>query len=261
VAIAVVGGLLLGFLGAVGVHFAFERHTGVNASAPVITTPPRQPAITLPQQPGTTVPTSPPTSTLPGDPSASALSGLVITQADVASTVTVQTLPAGQPTLDLCNGTFASESLRTARLQVAAIDAQGAESVSTEAVLYGNSAATTQAFAELKSAAANCPSAPVVSPVGEPTVTTHFNAPPDGAWPQSSGVERQAYDFVATDQLGQAQHFVGVYLRRGRVLLGVYFAHPDGTQLAISGQTTVAGIVSVFEARMAQLPASVVNGG
>ena len=133
--------------------------------------------------------------------------------------------------------------------------------MSTEAVLYTNPAATQQAFAELTTNAANCPSAPVTSPVGEPTVSTHFNAVPDSTWPQTQTVDRKAYDFTATDQLsGQAQHFVGVYMRRGRVLVGVYFSRPDGPQTAISGQTTLAGIVGVIAARIAQLPASVVNG-
>jgi hypothetical protein len=51
-----------------------------------------------------------------------------------------------------------------------------------------------------------------------------------------------------------------VYLRRGRALMGVYFAQPDGSQIAVADKTTVAGIVGVFESRMANLPASVVNG-
>ena len=50
-------------------------------------------------------------------------------------------------------------------------------------------------------------------------------------------------------------------LRRGRILMGVYFAHPDGAQPAIQGQTTVAGIVDLLAKRIAQVPASVVNGG
>jgi hypothetical protein len=194
------------------------------------------------------------------------LSGLVVAQADVASTVTVQRIPnggqvAGEATLDLCNGTFPSESLRTARLQVAALDAQGNANLSTEAVLYSNPPATAQAFAELKAVAAKCPASPVVSPVGEATTTTRFNAAPDAAWPQVSGVERVAFDSVSTDQSSQAQHSIAVYLRRGRVLMGVYFSRPDGPQGAVAGQTTIAGIVNVFATRMASLPASVVNGG
>jgi hypothetical protein len=179
--------------------------------------------------------------------------------------VTVATIPggtqvSGQATLDLCNGTFASEALRTARLQVAATDANGNEVLSTEAVLYSSPATAAQAMSELKSVAAKCPSTPVTSPVGEPAVTTTFNAAPDASWPPVATVQRQAYDFVTTDQTGQSQHNIAVYLQRGRVLMGVYFAETVGAQATVDGQTTTAGIVHIFETRMAQLPASTVNG-
>jgi hypothetical protein len=181
----------------------------------------------------------------------------------VPSTLSVVLIPGGdqvqgETTLDLCNGTFPSEALRTARRQVAAVDAQGVAVLSTEAVLYRDPAASAQAFAELRSVAAHCPSTPVTSPVGEPTVTTHFNAAPDASWPQTPGVERVAYDFNTTDQAGgQALHSVAVYLRHGRALLAVYFSRPDAAQPAISGQTTLGGIVNVFAERLAQLPSSV----
>ncbi|MCU1461647.1 MAG: hypothetical protein JWO37_1722 [Acidimicrobiales bacterium] len=206
---------------------------------------------------------APRTPTLPVDPNAAALAGLVVRQADVPAGVRVQLIPAGntvdQPTLDLCNGTFPSESLRTARLQVAAVDDQGNMALSTEAVLYRSTAATAQAFAELAKVAAGCPTSPVISPVGEPTVTTRFRARPDGAWPPVAGVDRLAYDIDSTDDAGQTQHSVAVYLRRGRALMGLYFDQPDGTQVAVNGQTSIASIVNVFAARLAQLPATVVN--
>jgi hypothetical protein len=193
------------------------------------------------------------------------LSGLVVQQSDVPSDVTVQPLNgggqvSGETTLDLCNGTYPSESLRTARLQVVAVDAQGNAPLSTEAVLYSTPAATAQAFAELRSVAAKCPSTPVMSPVGEATVTTHFNAPPDAAWPPTPTVERAAFDFNTTDSLGLTEHSVAVYLRRGRALIGVYLSQPDNPQTVITGQSSIAGIVGVFANRLAQLPASVVNG-
>jgi hypothetical protein len=193
------------------------------------------------------------------------LSGLVVHQTDVPSTSSVQLLRNGnqvngQTTLDLCNGTFPSESLRAARLQVVAVDAQGNAPLSTEAVLYSNTAATAQAFSELTSVAAKCPATPVVSPVGEPTVTTKFDPAPDAAWPQTATVDRLAFSFTATDQSGASQQSVAVYLRRGRVLMGIYFPQPNGTQPAVAGQTTLAGIVNVFATRIAQLPDSAVNG-
>ena len=221
-----------------------------------------RPSSAAPVQP---VPLNPGTgSGAQADPDQSVLQKLVVGQSDVPSTETVQLITGGdqvtgQPTLDLCNATFPSESLRTARLQVAVADDQGNTVLSTEAVLYRNTAATTQAFAELRTAAAKCPATIVQSPVGEDPVKTTFNATPDGSWPQVATVDRLAYDFVTTDQLGDARHSIAVYLRRGRALIGVYFANPDTPQSAVAGQTTIPGIVNVFANRLAQLPASVVN--
>ena len=248
--------VLLGFvIGIVG-GALLPRH-----STPAPTTSASQPAAT-PTAPG---PGSTPPA-VPSDPAASVLSGLVLRQADVGPSEIVApidggTQVAGGATLDLCNGTFPSESLRTARLQVAAADAQGTEVLSTEAVLYSTPAGGAQALSELKSVAASCPATPVVSPVGEPTVQTHFNAAPDGSWPQVATVDRVAFDFVATGASGQSQHFVAAYLRRGRAVMGIYFPQPDGPQAPVDGQTTIAGIVNVFAARLANLASSAANGG
>jgi hypothetical protein len=248
-------------VGAVAVAATVAIDSRSKAAAPA-----SGPATPLPT-PGTTAPGPAPTPPAgPADPGQSALSALVVTQSDVASADTVGPIPngdqvIGQPSLDLCNGTFPSEAFRKARLQVVAVNGQGTSFLSTEAVLYASAANTSQAFAELKARAATCPASPVPSPVGEPTVTTRFNPAPDGAWPQTPTVERLAFDFVTTDDTGQAHHSVAVYLRRGRALMGVYFPQPDGTQGPVAGQTSLAAIVTVFAGRMAQLPASVVNGG
>jgi hypothetical protein len=143
-------------------------------------------------------------------------------------------------------------------LQVIAVNGQDI-TLSTEAVLYQNAAAANQAFAELQSAAAKCPSTPVRSPVGARTVTTKFGPAPDGSWPQVSGVDRLAYSFTTTDDQGNANPSLAVYLKRGRAFLGVYFADPSKLP-TVAGQSTAAGIVNVFAQRLAQLPDSVVNG-
>jgi hypothetical protein len=218
-----------------------------------------------------TTPTSPmtpgPSTTVPpatSDPSASALTDVGLRQGDLTSSASLTLIPGGNrvsaaPTLDLCNGTYPSEQQRKARLQVAAVDAQGNASLSTEAVLYSDAAATEQAFFELKAVAAKCPTSPVQSPVGETTVTTTFNPAPDGSWPVVEGVDRLAYDFDTTDASGQSQHSIAVYLRRGRALMGIYFPDPDSKQSAIAGKTAIADIVNVFAQRMARLPDSVVK--
>jgi hypothetical protein len=198
------------------------------------------------------------------DPDQALVRRLVVQQADVAATESVVLIPggnlvAGQATLDLCNGTFPSESTRTARLQVAEADAQDNGALSTEAVLYQSPGATAKALDEMKAAAAKCPSSPVPGRNGEPAVRTTFKSRPDGSWPQTPTVDRLAYDLVTTDQSGQAQHTIAVYLRRGRVLLGVYFFAPDGGQPPVGGKTSIPEIVNLFASRLAALPDAAVN--
>ena len=223
-----------------------------------------------------TAPTGPfggsaPSTTLPApastDPNAKLLTQLVVRQSDVPNNLAVGLIPGGnrvtgQVTLDLCNGTYPSESLRTAREQVDVDDQTGLSLFSTEAVLYHNTASTAQAFTELRARAANCPQQFLPPPPGEEGLAatkTTFNARPDGSWPTTPTVERLAYDFTSTDQQGDTSHSIAVYIRRGRALMGLYFANPGQAQPSIDGQTTVAGIVSVFEKRLAALPPAVVS--
>jgi len=193
----------------------------------------------------------------------SSLSALLVQPRDTTSALSVRLLAGGdqvtgQPTLDLCSGTFPSESLRTARLQDAAVDASGIPILSTEAVLYRNAAATEQAFRELRSAAVSCPKGPVTSPVTGTTITTTLHTPPDGTWPETASVERAAFSLTTFDQTGASADSVAVYLRRGRVLLGVYFSKPNAEQPAIDGNTKLADIAAAFANRLAQLPPSFV---
>ena len=144
------------------------------------------------------------------------------------------------------------------RLQVVAADATGDVPLSTEAVLYQNAAATTQAFDELASVAAKCPSTPVRSPSGGTTVATKFDPRPTARGRRTPTVDRLAYSFTSTDQTGTSSKSIAVYLKRGpaaRPLLPRSHQHAP-----IAGQCTIPGIVSVFSQRPAQLPASVVNG-
>jgi hypothetical protein len=200
----------------------------------------------------------------PRNPTNAALAAAGLRQSDLADGVSLVLIPgggspAGGPTLDLCNGDFPSESDRQARIQVAAVDDSGSVALSTESVQYTNAAATEQAFQELQSVAEKCPKTPVPSRDGGDPITTIFRAAPDGSWPQVDGVDRLAFDMNTTTGSGDKQRNVAVYLRRGRVLMGLYFPQPDGTQSAVAGQTTVEGIVNMFEQRMAQLPDSLVQ--
>jgi hypothetical protein len=133
--------------------------------------------------------------------------------------------------------------------------------MSTEAILYRAPANGVQAFNELQSVTAHCPSTPVASPVGERTATTTFRAAPDRTWPKTPTVDRLAYDFVTIDtSTGGASHSMAVYLRRGRALVGLYFTQPDDPQVAVAGRTTIAAIVALFESRLAHVPAEAIGG-
>jgi hypothetical protein len=204
-------------------------------------------------------------STLPGRSGApAALDRISLRQRDVVNGVVVGLITNGdqltRPTLDLCNGTFPSEAVRTARWQVAAIAANGNTPLSTEAVLYRSVPAGAKAMAEVREVAAECPDEPVVSPVGGPTVTTKFNSAPDTKWGDTPNVDRAAYDLTATNAQGGSIHSVVVYLRRGRVLMGLYFLRPDAPQSFFADKTAIRDIVRVFESRMAGLSSSAVNG-
>jgi len=246
---AIVAGLVALALLSGAVGYAIQASTESNDSA------------NRAQGPTTTAPG--PTTPAPDAADRRALSGLVVQQADVGATSAVVLIPNGnrttQPTLDLCNGTFETEKLRVARLQVAEVDTNGRVLLSTEAVTYRNAAATTAAFAELRRVRAECPNEPVTSPVGEQTAETRFNARPDQSWKRTPSDERQAYSFTTT-AAGNTSASIAVYLRRGRVLLGVYFPKPAGAQPGVEGKTSVEDIVGLFEARMAALPANVVDG-
>jgi hypothetical protein len=186
------------------------------------------------------------------DPSASLLADLVVNDADVGPTLTVAGLPGGngltEPTLDLCNGKFPSESQRTARLQVAAVDQQQGDTVlSTEAVLYSSGSGTATAFTELKATPASCPA------------DTRFGPAPDADWPQVPTVERLAFALDSAESNGEVTHRVVVCLRRGRALLGVYFFHGDAPTVAVQGKTVLKDIVNIFADRLAKLPVSAIS--
>jgi len=203
-------------------------------------------------QPSVVAPTGPDRSS--SDPDAARLRRLGVQQQDVGVERAVVIIPEGTDhvtgtTLDLCDAEYPSESLRTARLQVAQIDRNEEIDLSTEAVLYRNPAALDQAFAELRRARAEC-------------TTIDYLPAPDGDWADANGVERLAYEFeTESPTTGERTVAASVYLRRGRVLLGIYIPDARRAQPAVAGRTTVRGIVELMQERLAALPAEVVNRG
>ena len=83
----------------------------------------------------------------------------------------VARLNLGEEILDLCGSSFASENLRTARLQVNYVR-RGKTGVSNEVVSYRPGGAR-QANREVTDAAAHCPTSPVSSPGGKITWRLH----------------------------------------------------------------------------------------
>jgi hypothetical protein len=90
---------------------------------------------------------------------ASPLEAIVLRPADIGPGVAQREIPGGrslsQPTLDLCNGTFASESLRTDRIQVLFTDPGGRVFLSNEVVSYQPGGAE-QAYGELRALVGRC---------------------------------------------------------------------------------------------------------
>jgi hypothetical protein len=246
-ALAIVVGLLVGVVG-VAMSTRSDKPTSSAQRSPEL-------------DPST--PTTEPSLSASSDPSAPALASLVVRPEDVPQTADVVLFAGGAglsiPTLDLCNGRYPSETRRSARLQDYVLDPAGKVVLSTEAVLYGDSGGTTQAFSELQSEVARCPKTPVPGAPGEPAVITTFGPPPDAAWAQTPTVNRRAYDLTSDNGTDPPSRTLAVYLQRGRALLGVYFAQPAEPQMAVQGQTTIEGIVGVFAARLAALPTSVVG--
>jgi Protein of unknown function (DUF2510) len=251
--------LVVVLVASAAVGYAINANSHSDTDSAIQVTPPTTNPATNPTSPG---PTSPPGRVATPDPDEQALSALGVQQSDVNPARTVVLIPNGnqlsEATLDLCNGDYPTEALRTARMQVADIDSKGNASLSTEAVLYKNAETTAQAFAELRKVSAACPHQPVTSPVGDGTEETEFHAAPDANWSLTPGVERQAYSLTTT-AAGQSSASIAVYLRRGRALIGVYFPQPKGAQPVVAGQRSIEGIVDVFASRLAKLPASVVN--
>lgn len=203
-----------------------------------------------------------------GDPNDAALPKLSVHQPDVADGLQVVLYPDGdrvvnEVTLDLCEATFPSEGLRVARRQTAVVNSDRDILFSTEAVGYQSEAATAQAFQELRSAQTNCSTGfePSAAAGGVP-LRTLFNPTPDRGWAAPpTGIERLVFDMLVVDEQGRGVHIAAVYMRRGRVLLGLYYyLLPSEPLPAVEGQTTVEAITNVFATRLSQLPAKVVAG-
>ena len=185
---------------------------------------------TTPNQ-GTTPPstTTPPAST---DPSASALRNLGLRQSDVGATVSVvadSAAATASPTRPRwTSATRPTRASRNAR-RASRLPPSTRRPTSPSAPSRSSTRTQRQPNRPSPSSTRRRPSVRALPSRARSTrtrATTKFNAAPDGAWPQVAGVERRAFDFTTTDDTGQAQRSVAVYLRRGRALMGIYFPQP-----------------------------------
>jgi hypothetical protein len=135
------------------------------------------------------------------------------------------TAVAGQVTLDLCGGGYASEHLRVARRQVAL--KQGPIVLSNEVVRYRAGGAA-EAYSELKARAAHCPKHPVVLPeAGSPRV--RFAIQPLRS---IHGLVRDTVAVrITVSGGGHAVHGFGVYEFAGPWLAAVYSFRADPATL------------------------------
>ncbi|MGH9223191.1 MAG: hypothetical protein ACRD2W_05275 [Acidimicrobiales bacterium] len=199
--------------------------------------------------------------TTPGNNPA-ALPTLSVKQEDVPHDFIVSLWPngdrvEGEVTLNMCSATYPSEALRIARRQTAVFDTQERLVLSTEAVAYQTPAATAQVFQELRDAQTNCPKGFMQPPNGDPTRII-FGPTPDRDWPAVPNVERLVFDYIEMNEDGAIGRAALVFLRRGRILLGIYvYFQPDAPPPTVNGAETVDAVTNVFATRLSELPQNV----
>jgi hypothetical protein len=163
------------------------------------------------------------------------LSHIVLSGSQVGSGYKLGNFPfgnsfIGEPTLDLCGGSYASETLRTGRLQVRYTHPGHAVAVSNEVVTYAGTGAQ-QALAEVTSVAKSCAQKPVVLRSGTVTETYKVSPLTDSRLPDGSVVVK--LEITATDGKKKVkQTGVAVYQVRGNTLSGVYAFVGKGTTFA-----------------------------
>jgi hypothetical protein len=192
------------------------------------------------------------------------LGSVSLAPSDLAPTLTILSYPggtavSGQVSLDLCGGSYASERSRTGRLQVAVVPAAtpdvDAQLASVEAISYGDEPAALQAMLELATAAQNCPRSSFVPSAvrGMPPMNWHFNRAPDTTWKKVAGVQRLAFDVTLTDQEGRTGRQHLIYLRRGRVIVGIYGTARTLDKVAAPSLKGEPGLVNTIAKRLAAM--------
>jgi hypothetical protein len=162
------------------------------------------------------------------------LSPVVLTGAQVGHGYKLAAFPGGssfigEPTLDLCAGSYPSETLRTGRLQVEYTHPKKTVSVSNEVVTYVSGGAK-EALAEVTKVARSCATKPVVMKTSGVTVVYKTKPLHDPRLPGALSVK------IVEKQSKGRQHLtetgVAVYQVRGNTLSGIYVFVDKGTTFA-----------------------------
>src|SRR5262249_32741617 len=163
------------------------------------------------------------------------LSKIILSGSQVGSGYKLTTFPfgnsfIGEPTLDLCGGSYASETLRTGRLQVRYTHPGKAVAVSNEVVTYAGTGAQ-QALQEVAAVAKACARKPVVLRSGAVSETYKVSPLTDPKLPAGSVAVKLEITASNGKKKG-TQTGVAVYQVRGNTLSGVYTFVGKGTTFA-----------------------------
>ncbi len=176
------------------------------------------------------MPDYPSTGWEPGDLNSDAsksLATIALQAKDVAADYTVEVTSDGRslgvPTLDFCGATFPSESLRVARLQNAAFDADGNfTGISSEVVLYSSAAAAKQALHEVTQARLKCPTDHAVSTEDGHSILFTFHGAPGPSSTPLTGPDARLIIHTSMKVDGSPRTSFLAYQIDGKVLAGLY---------------------------------------
>ena len=157
-----------------------------------------------------------------------------------------------RPTLEFCGATFASESLRVHRRQVAGTF-NGTSWISSEAVIYKSPAAAQQAIDEMVAAKKACPDDTVYkNSVGEDVTINFFAAPGPNETVLVPAEQRVILNFTEKSSASgatPARSFLALQVR-GNVLLAFYLVEDIETTFTQDGLDVLYGFVSALTKRL-----------
>ncbi len=163
------------------------------------------------------------------------LSNVALSNAEVGAGYKGSVIPGGasfigEATLDLCAGSYPSESLRTGRLQLSYVHAAPAVSVSNEVVTYVHGGAQ-EALREVRGVARSCARTPVVVKQGAVTNTLTV-APLKGSKLLPGAVAVQITVLASDGKRHVVSTGVAIYQVKNDTLSGVYAWSTAHTTLA-----------------------------